>query len=76
MLFVTVGNNVSRETVNLEHGDVTLRSVLDNAGIDYSRSSVNLDGAPLKPGDLDKTFNDFGITSKCYLLAVTKTDNA
>jgi hypothetical protein len=37
---------------------------------------MNLDGAPLQPGDLDKTFAQFGITDKCFLLNVVKADNA
>jgi hypothetical protein len=36
---------------------------------------MNLDGSPLHPGDLDKTFADFGIAEKCYLLNVVKADN-
>ncbi len=75
MLKVTVGNNVNRESVIIS-GDTTLREVLDNAGIDYSRGATTLDGTTLRPGDLDKTFNDFGIAERCYLLSVTKTDNA
>lgn len=44
--------------------------------MDYTRGTIQLDSAPLGPGDLDKTFADFGITEKCYLLNVVKADNA
>jgi hypothetical protein len=75
MIKITVGNNVQRETFIKDAG-VTLRSVLEEAGIDYSRGAIHLDGSSLHPGDLDKSFSDFGITEKCYLLSVVKADNA
>ena len=75
MIKVTIGNNVDRKSEVLE-ASTTLRSALELAEIDYARGMMNLDGAPLRPGDLDKTFADFGITDKCYLLNVVKADNA
>jgi hypothetical protein len=76
MIKVIVGNNVQKNSVIVEATE-TLRSVLEAEGIDYvNRGVINLDGASLRPGDLDKTFADFGITEKCYLLQVTKADNA
>ena len=75
MVKVTVGNNVKREIVIVE-SNTKLRKVLEDAGIDYSRGTMHLDGASLNPGDLDKTFADFGVGEKCFLLAITKTDNA
>ncbi len=72
---VTVGNNVKRVSDTVSD-TATLREVLENNGIDYTRGAMTLDGATLQPGDLDKTFADFGITEKCWLLAVTKADNA
>ena len=52
----------------------TLRSVLEEAGIDYTRGVMHLDGASVNPGDLDKTFASFGIAEKCFLLSVVKAD--
>jgi len=75
MIKVVVGNNVKRETV-IVNSDKTLRSVLEDAGIDYSRGTMHLDGASLQPGDLSKTFDQMGITDKCFLLNVVKADNA
>lgn len=75
MIKVTVGNNVTRESVIVEETS-TLRSVLEEVGIDYTRGVMHLDGCSLQPGDLDKTFKDFGITEKCFLLNVVKADNA
>lgn len=75
MIQVTVGNNVKRERVLVPETS-TLRSVLEENEVDYTRGTMNLDGAPLGPGDLDKTFAQFGITEKTFLLNVVKADNA
>ena len=75
MIKVTVGNNVKRESVVIDE-NTTLRTALENAEIDYTTGTMHLDGAPLMAGDLDKTFADFEITEKCFLLNVVKADNA
>ena len=75
MIKVTIGNNVKR-TIEILDATTTLREALEMADIDYTRGMMNLDGSTLNPGDLDKTFADFGITEKCYLLNVVKADNA
>ncbi len=75
MVKIVVGNNVKRETVIVD-SSTTLRQVLEDAGIDYTRGAMHLDGASLMPGDLDKSFGDFGIAEKAFLLQVVKTDNA
>ena len=75
MIKVTVGNNVKRESVIVE-ATTTLRSVLEEAGVDYTKGVMHLDGSSLNAGDLDRTFEDFGIAEKCFLLNVVKADNA
>lgn len=75
MIKVVVGNNVKRETVIVD-ANTTLRTVLEDASVDYTRGVMHLDGSSLNPGDLDKTFASLGITEKCYLLNVVKADNA
>ena len=75
MIKVTVGNNLKRESV-IVSANTTLRTVLEDNGIEYTRGVMHLDGASLAPGDLDKTFADFGIAEKCFLLNVVKADNA
>lgn len=75
MIKVTIGNNVKRESTILDE-NTTLRTALENGGVDYNTGMMHLDGAPLGPGDLDKTFADFGIREKCFLLNVIKADNA
>ena len=75
MIKVTMGNNVKRKTEILDE-DTTLRQALEDADIDYTRGAMNMDGSTLSPGDLDRTFADFGIAEKCFLLNVVKADNA
>lgn len=75
MIKVTIGNNVKRKT-EIHEETTTLRQALEDAEIDYTRGTMNLDGSTLNPGDLDKTFADFGIAEKCFLLNVVKADNA
>ena len=75
MIKVTMGNNV-RRTSEILDDNTTLRDALKGVGIDCTTGIMNLDGSTLAPGDLDKTFADFGITDKCYLLNVVKADNA
>jgi hypothetical protein len=75
MIKVTMGNNVKRKTEIVDE-NTTLREALECAEIDYTAGIMNLDGSTLSPGDLDKTFADFGIAEKCYLLNVVKADNA
>lgn len=75
MIKVTIGNNLSRQSVIIDE-NTTLRTALENANIDYTVGMTSLDGSTLGAGDLDKTFAQFGITEKCYLLNVVKADNA
>lgn len=73
MVKVVVGNNVKRET-KIVNPDTTLKAVLEEAGVDYSRGSMHLDGATLQPGDLNKTFAQLGITERAFLINVVKAD--
>lgn len=76
MIKVTFGNNMTRSSKIVNENTTTLRSVLEEAEIDYSRAATTLDGATLVAGDMDKTFAQMGVTSDCYLLSVQKLDNA
>lgn len=75
MLTVTIGNNLKRDKYMLDK-TTTLREALEMAEVDYTRGITTIDGSPLQPGDLDKTFDDFGFKEKCWLLNVVKADNA
>ena len=75
MIKVTMGNNLERKS-EVVNANTTLRAALDMVGINYNCGMMNLDGSPLDDEDLDRTFADFGITDKCFLLNVVKADNA
>ena len=75
MVSIKVSSNVKRQTVIVDE-HTTLRKVLEDAGVNYSSGITSLDGSPLQPGDMDKTFADFGITEKAWLTKVVKADNA
>lgn len=75
MIKVVIGNNADRHPVIIS-AETTLRQALTDNGIDYSTGVLHLDGTTLKPGDLDKTFKDFGITGTTFLINTVKTDNA
>ena len=75
MIRVTIGNNVRRNNITIDE-NTTLRQALEQAEIDYSVGMTSLDGTTLQAGDLDKTFAQFGIAEKCFLLNVVKADNA
>lgn len=75
MITVTIGNNLNRKDHILE-SSTTLRDAFDKAGVNYSIGVSSLDGASLLPGDIGKTFDDFGVKDRCFLLNVVKADNA
>lgn len=80
MIQVMVGNNINKHATHCDE-NMTLRALLEQEGVDYSRGAMTLDGSNLRPGDLDKTFESFGINGqpgheKCYLLSIQKLDNA
>jgi len=75
MVKVNVRNNFEKSAVMVDE-NTTVRTILTNAGIDYSRYPVSLDGAPLRAGDFDKSLAQYGITSECFLVSVNKADNA
>lgn len=76
MIRVITGNNVRHNDPVIVSSSTTLRAVLEDSGIDYTRGVMHLDGASLQAGDLDKTFDDFGVSNRCFLLNVVKADNA
>lgn len=73
MIKITLGTNTDRQTVIVDPS-TTIRQTLENNGIDYTAGSIHLDGASLKPGDMDKSFGEMGITEKAYLINVVKAD--
>lgn len=76
MIIVTYGNNLNRTTSDPIPATTTLRAFCEENIPNYAAATLTLDGSALRPGDIDKTFADFGVTERCYLLSVVKADNA
>lgn len=73
---VVIGTNLDKDILHDIPANTTLRQVCESVGFDYASGQLTLDGGALNPGELDKTFAQLGIASKCYLLRVAKTQNA
>lgn len=76
MINVKTGTNLGINPPYPADENDTLRFVLEQTGVDYSRGTLVLNGSPLRPGDLDKTFNDLEVKNDAYLISVVKADNA
>ena len=72
MITVTVGTNTDQHDVAVNPNS-TLKSVLTQEKINYSQGALYLNGAPLKPADIDKTFTDFNVATDCMLICVVKS---
>lgn len=75
MIKVRVGSNLDTKTVIVD-STRTLKSVLEENEVDFSRGNTHLDGTPLKAGEINKTFAEFGIAEKCSLIVCVKADAA
>ncbi len=77
MIRVTIYTNTGRQTITCPATD-TLKAALESNGVSYATAQLQLDGAPLGPGEINKTFEAFGIESgtECALAAISKTSNA
>lgn len=75
MLEITLGTNTSRTKV-IVPGSTVLRDLLEDNNVNYSVGTIHIDGCPISSGDMDKTLSDLGITSKAFIIAIVKADNA
>lgn len=82
MLNICIGNNLNRTNYLIDE-DSTVKSALEEAGIDMTRGTLQLDGSTLRPGDTNKTFRQLGYATPrgdgrpdAYLTSVVKADNA
>lgn len=71
-------NSMANRTSTDEN--VTIRQFLEANDVDYaSGSTISMDGANVRPGDLDETFASFGYggdKATCNLAVIKKLDNA
>ena len=75
MIQVTVGTNTNRRRVNVDP-NLTVKEVLEQNNVNYSATTIHLDGAPLNATEINSTFTDLGIDSDRYLLSIVKAENA
>lgn len=75
MISIKIVTNTSRKTIITDASN-TVRDVLEANDVNYENTPIYIDGAPLMIGDHDKTFTELGITEKCMLTAVIKSENA
>lgn len=73
MIKVIIGTNTNRKQITVDPSR-TLKDVLDENNIDYSRGGIHLDGLAVGGEGLNKSFTDHGITEDCILIAVVKGD--
>ncbi len=75
MIKVIIKLNGDQFAVNVAP-ETTLRQILEAEHIDYASRQLNLDGCPLRAGDMDKPLVTYVNSPTCYLVAVQKLDNA
>lgn len=75
MIQIRIVTNAQRKTIATDENN-TVRTVLEANDVNYDQAPVYIDGSPLAVGDHDKTFAQLGITEKCMLTSVVKTENA
>ncbi len=76
MIKVTIGQNMVKKSVEVDESTATLRSVLENNGMDANRFTFHLNGDAVTSDMMDKTFVQNGVYEDCFLVSVSKTDSA
>lgn len=77
MVKLIVGNNANSNTVIVPE-DSTLRKILSDNNVDFTRGAILLNGSTIQPSDLDKGIGSFGLdpTVAHSLMSIAKTNNA
>ncbi|MBQ5872342.1 MAG: hypothetical protein IIW69_08080 [Bacteroidaceae bacterium] len=75
MIKVLVGTNMNKKTL-IVTPDRTPRSIMEEAGFDYSSGATLLDGVTLQVGQMDKSLAELGIKDECKLISTVKADCA
>jgi hypothetical protein len=75
MIKVIVGTVTQRKEA-LYPGATTVREILEDQEIDYSVAQIMMDGVNVGIGDMDKSLSTLGVTEKCMLMAIVKSNNA
>ena len=75
MFRLTIASADSRNT-DIVDDNITPKQAHENAGITYTRATVTLDGGPMTPEKMNKSFHDLGIVGDATLAVCVKLDNA
>lgn len=75
MIQVTFGTNTNRSTSVVE-ASTTVRDFLESKGHTNATVTIHMDGIAMEGHLLDKTFAELGVTTKTWLSAIQKADNA
>ena len=78
MIKVTIGTTMNRKDVIVPES-TTLWAAVEQAGIIPATSDgFTLNGVPVRKsrGELDRTFEDYGLSGRAMLLAVKDSQNA
>lgn len=75
MIKVISGTNLNKTELVLS-ADTTIMEAAEQAGLNVGAGGITLNGSMVSANEFNKTFADFNITDKCYLLQVVKADNA
>ena len=75
MITVRVGNGLQNVT-KVVSNTATPRQVFEEAGINYARGITSIDTDIVRAGDLDRTFEELGVTGECVLYSVVKAEGA
>ena len=75
MFKVNITNNANSFAVNVPP-DTTIRSILEEEGVNYQGRYVTLNTRPLSAAQMDNTLAELGVNGECYLSLIQKLDNA
>ena len=81
-MFVSVklSNNMTRKDLMVS-ADTTVRQILEDNSVDYSRAGISLDTAPISGPQLDMTLRQLGYDgtdghNRAFMGVIVKADNA
>ena len=75
MIKVIVGTSLNK-TEMVVSSDTTLMQACEEAGLNIASGGITFNGSTVRPDEFNKTFADFNIVDKCFLMQVVKADNA
>lgn len=76
MIKIKLISTANRMPATLVPEESTIREFFEQNDISYEMAAVYLDGVTMQPGDLDKTFEEWGIKESCRISVVIKTQAA